>query len=56
MMFVVEPAIWTDVAEELRSAGGMVSSCTFAARGSSGWAAPVRLSTIERTPVEEMAQ
>jgi hypothetical protein len=43
MMFIVEPAIWMDVAEELRAAGGTVTSCTFAPRGSSGWAAPVSL-------------
>ena len=44
MMFIVEPAIWTDVAEKLRAAGGTVTSCTFASRGSSGWAAPASLS------------
>jgi D-glycero-alpha-D-manno-heptose-7-phosphate kinase len=43
MMLIVEPAIWMDVAEELRAAGGTVTSCTFAPRGSSGWAAPVSL-------------
>ena len=55
MMFVVEPAIWTDVAEELRVAGGVVSSCTFTARGSSGWAAPVRLAATEPSVPREVA-
>ncbi len=43
MMFLVEPAIWMDVAGELRAAGGTVTSCTFASHGSSGWPAPISL-------------
>jgi D-glycero-alpha-D-manno-heptose-7-phosphate kinase len=40
MMFLVEPARWSDVAEELRSAGVEVARCTFCLAGSAAWAAP----------------
>lgn len=40
MMFLVEPARWIDVAEELVAAGVEVAGCTFCASGSAAWAAP----------------